>query len=284
MSDTLRDVSAAIEEIVHAGGTVLGSKVAEAIKSRFGTFQVADYQVASLREFVKQYVPGVAVVGRSGMDVVYGRAENGAPSSPAAGAFVDPDFWRIWISPNSPHSISVNRESGAIQPVSRGATFEPPLFVVEPPGTMDHRNVAREFLTQIPEELRSRLTAIADSPDSRWWQDWLQALHGSNQLGNWYGFRRQKFAGLLRERLSILGLPNAIVDQAIGRIEETHAATSRATGRSARTVRLPRDSATDESVRRLVTLAVQRMSASELRDLRLPLGVILDTIDASKSR
>ena len=154
MSDRLRDVSAAIEEIVEAGGTVLGSKVAEAIRSRFETFQVADYQVSSLREFITKHVPGVVVVGRSGMDVVYGRAVDHAPNSAAAESLVDPDLWRIWISPNSPHSISVDRESGAIQSVPRGATVQPPLFVVDPPGTADHRNVAREFLARLTGDLR----------------------------------------------------------------------------------------------------------------------------------
>lgn len=39
-----------------------------------------------------------------------------------------------------------------------------------------------------------------------------------------------------------------------------------------------------ESLKRIVAEAVQRMSNSELRELRLPIGIVLDVLAMSKSR
>jgi hypothetical protein len=39
---------------------------------------------------------------------------------------------------------------------------------------------------------------------------------------------------------------------------------------------------TDDAARQLVLLAVQKMSIAELRELRLPLGIVLDVLAMSK--
>lgn len=283
MSGTVQGIATAIREIVRAEGQVPGSHLAHAVKRRFPDWYPTDSGARNLREFIGSHVPDVSEVGRSGMDVVYGTAttpSQGQPCAPTQATAVD--FWRVWVSPNSPLSLAVDRLAGSVQAVPRRASVAPTQCLIEPPSAAEHRGMARQFLDRVPEPLREQLSPVVELTSPTWWQTWLARLRGTQQLAEWMEFRHDRLERSLGSRLKELGIDDDVAARAIGSVLASRAASP------ARNERRPaydvlREDYSGQSLRRLVALAVSQMSSAELRELRLPLGVVLDVL-ASKSR
>ncbi len=285
MSGTVQEISSAIRDIVAASGQIPGTRLSAALKERSPGWTPSEFGVRSLREFVATHVSGVVVVGRSGMDVIYGLAGSERPSSPDVVQVPssEPDFWRIWVSPNSPFALVVDRTSGHIKAIRRGgAPADEGQVLLEPPGVDVHRSVAREFLEKVPEELRARLRSSLEQSSDGWWQAWLRDLRGSTHLPSWNSFRRDAFEHRLRSQLSAATTNEPEIERVLATIRDHHLEASPRGRRATSQVDLNRIEVDD--LRRLVIEAVRRMSPPELRDLRLPLGVVLDVLASSKSR
>ncbi len=286
MSASVQEISKAIRDIVAEAGQVPGSRLSATLKERSPGWTPAEFGVRSLREFVAAHVPGVIVVGRTGMDVLYGLTGSEPPPAPSPGVAQvptsDPDFWRIWVSPNSPFALVVNRSGANIKAVRRGESPAPAGHVLlEPPGVDVHRGIARKFSETVPEDLRARLLAALEKSSDGWWQSWLRELRGSVHLGPWNTFRRSAFEDRLREQLSAAALSDPDIEHVLATIRDHHLAVAPRKRRASHAVDVVNADA--DSLRRIVLAAVARMSPSELRDLRLPLGIVLDVLASSKS-
>jgi hypothetical protein len=280
MSASVQEISNAIKDIVAAAGQVPGSRLSTALKGRSISLTPAEFGMRSLREFVTTHVPGVVVVGRSGMDVLYGLAGSEPPPGPSSPTS-EPDFWRVWVSPNSPFALMVNRSGADIEAVRRGESPALGRVVLEPPGIDVHRSIAGKFLETVPESLTGRLVAALEKSHDGWWQTWHRELQGSAQLGAWNTFRRSAFEDRLREQLSAAAMSDRAIDLVLVTIRDRHLAAAPPKRRASLGVDF--SNADVDALRRVVLGAVQRMSGAELRDLRLPLGVVLDVLASSKS-
>lgn len=286
MSASVQEISNAIRDIVAAGGQVPGSRLSAELKERSPGWTPAEFGFRSLRKFVDAHVPGVVVVGRSGMDVMYGLTGSEPPPARSPGVAQvptsDPDFWRIWVSPNSPFALVVSRAGADIKAVRRGESPAPAgHLLLEPPGIDVHRSIARHFLETVPEDLKARLLAALEKSSDSWWQTWLRELRGSAHLGGWNTFRRSAFENRLREQLSAAAVSERDIEHALAAIRDRHLAVAPRKRRASPGVDV--SSADVDALRRVVLDAVQQMSPAELRDLRLPLGVVLDVLASSKS-
>jgi hypothetical protein len=279
MSGTVQEIAATIKELVATEGQVLGSRLSALLKARFPDWSPKDFGVRSLREFVTDHVTGVILAGRSGMDVVYGLEQ--APP-PADDPQADVNFWRVWVSPKSPYSLAVDRADATLTAVSRGGSAEPGKVLLDPPGVDFHRQVAREFLSSLPADLQPKLQAVLDSASAQWWRTWNRALRTTEHLAPWSAFRRQKLEDHLSFRVRAAGLEQPVIDAILKKAREQQALTPPRARRNTREAfQQPNDG---NLLRRIVFESVQRMSIAELRELRLPLGIILDALATSKSR
>jgi hypothetical protein len=283
MSGTVQELAAAIQEIVASEGQIRGSHLAQAVRNRFPGWRPTDSGTRNLRDFVVSQVPGVCELGRSGMDVIYGPSGAEPPVQIAPPPPGSPtDLWRVWVSPNSPLVLAVDRAAGTAQAVPRRSPAEPTQCLLEPPSATEHRKIAQEFLSRVPAPLQEQLSTIVESATATWWQAWLNRLRGTEHLAPWNEFRRARLESSLRQRLAEASIAADTADNIVKLVRESHAAApTRGEWRLARTV-IPEDES-GQSIRRVVALAVQRMSTAELRELRLPLGIVLDVL-ASKSR
>lgn len=279
MSGNVQEVESAIKDLVGAAGRIHGSRLSSLLKERVPSWSPAAFDVRSLREFVTTHVPGVAVVDRSGMDVVYALVGTGATEP--SGTQPEPaqvDLWRVWVSPNSPYILVLDRENQALRTVPRGGPVGPSEVRLEPPTEAIHREVAKEFLATLPPALHPKLLAALESPTAHWWQGWVRELRGTGHLDSWNGFRRGLFELHLAARLRDANLDDTAVVGALGRIRDSkHLAPMRI--RSA-----GRSGPHQDDLHRVVFEAVQRLSIAELRELRLPVGIVLDVLATSKSR
>ncbi|MGA7123423.1 MAG: hypothetical protein WBY94_25190 [Polyangiaceae bacterium] len=284
MSGTVEEIASTIKKIVEDSGQILGSRLSTELKVRVPGWDPADFGLRSLREFVTTHVEDVVVAGRSGMDVLYALKRSVLESpTPSTAPPPEVDFWRVWVSPNSPHALAVDRIGAALSAVPRGSAVPSSQVLVEPPGVDAHRDVAKAFLPRVPEPLRAKLRAVLDSPSEAWWQAWLRELRGTEYLSTWNTLRRQQFEDRLAARLTEASLDQTSIEGVLKFVRERHAAALPRSRRSIAVEVSLRDGE-DAAIRRLVIEAVHRMSASELRELRLPLGIVLDALGSSKSR
>jgi len=283
MSGNVHEVTSILKDIVAKAGQIPGTQLSALLRARVPEWSPTTFGVRNLREFVASHVSGVIEAGRSGMDVVYapeGTALMSTPSAPDATTQVD--FWRVWSSPNGPHALVVDSMGPTLRVVPRGGPVESGQVLLEPPAVDFHRRIAEEFLPSLSVDLRSKLQGVIDDTSKRWWQDWVRELRGTEYLGVWNAFRRQKLEERLSLQLRTTGFAPAAIDRLLKTIREQHVlARPRARRTVDETFHRQDDAAT---LQRVVTEAVQRMSITELRELRLPVGIVLDVLATSKPR
>ena len=276
-------VSDSIREVVGSLGVVSGTTLAERVRARHPGIGITDLGSKSLRDFIAHHVSGVRVVGRAGMDVVYG-LDDGPPQSPRGTELPKPDLWRIWVSPNSPQSLVLDPETRRLYSGPKRDNPPTGAVMVNSPNKTEHRAIAERFLPSLPAGLRLELSGVLTSQVDGWWQEWVSRLRGSEYLATWNAFRRQELEDLLRQRLQSVGMPPPEIEVALSQVHESHSVARK----KAEPVAEARPSQLDlcalKDLRRLVMIAVSRMSQGELRELRLPLGLVLDSISESHLR
>lgn len=263
MATEKSEVIATIRRLVAEAREIPGSRLAMDLKVAIPDWSAETFGARSLRDFIVNNVRGVVIAGNSGMDVVYSTS-TATRAEPA-------DAWRAWVSPNSPFHLAVDVESGEAVLIKRGATV-PEGHVLVAPATIDeHRAIAREFLAEVPESNRDVLRKIVDSPDEHWWRRWRFKLTGLNRLGVWSTFRHERLRELLDTRLSASVLSETA----------RSAATEIAERRGPRKRSGAPQRAAD--LRVVVAAVIEKMTEEDLRDIKLPVGLLLDVLDEMKS-
>ena len=191
----MQDVTEAIVELV-AEGCVQGSRLANELRVRFPEWTPQDVGARNLKSFVEQHVAGVDVVGRSGMDVIYGLAGSMTPGENVIGRdqksakkSADINFWRIWVSPNSPYAIAVDADNGSVTAVGRDEAVGADLRKLQPIGQPEHKEIARGFLSEIAGDDHDRLSDILTSASDDWWQTWLRKIESIGAGDRWHRAR-----------------------------------------------------------------------------------------------
>jgi hypothetical protein len=289
MSGNVQELASTIENIVRERGQILGSHLATELKRREAGWSPAAFGVSSLRQFIADNVPNVATAGRSGMDVIYTPADAPAPAPPTPSASNE-DIWRIWVSPHSHLALAIDKAGGKVDAVARDASPLEGKVVVPAPDVGAHREIARSFLTKVPEQLQERLARALEASDENWWRAWRGHLWGTEAWNEWSVYRREQFEKLLTDRLRGDGVDEGTIAVVASALRENRA---KAAGQVKRAVRetngpvareRPHDALpAPQDLRRLVTSVVQQLTDAELRELRLPLGVVLDALAALKN-
>ena len=220
----------------------------------------------------------MTILGRTGMDVLYGPAvstETGADHAEQV------DYWRIWVSPHSPLSIAIARDDLSLRAVNRGLPVESDKVVLSPPGPDAHRAMATSFLSDVPETARLALQATLESDSDQWWQAWNRELRVFGLSEVWSKFRIGTFHDLLDNALQATGFEQSAVSRISAAIRRR-----RPTLRShhqGREVAPETDASEDRDLLlRVVTEALNRLTIAELRELRLPVGAVVDALSQRK--
>jgi len=302
MSGSVEEVANVVYGLVSTQVQVSGSRLAQAIKARFPEWHVSSAGARTLREFIATHVSGVVEVGRSGLDVIYGlkaatlpgvALEAGSPlagSKPFSGGGdgrqpipnQGADYWRVWVSPNSPFAIAIDRATGAAEVVRREASPSEEKALLESPSVSDQKAIAKDFLSEVVEPiLRGRLEAILAEPSQGpWWLRWGKDLRGTDQLANWNRFRRLRMEGLLRTKLGEAGISEELAAKVLDLVRDRHEQVVPKRIPSAPSEKVGREAA-EEELRQLVVRVVKGMSVADLRELRLPLGLVVDALATS---
>ncbi len=271
------DVARAIEELV-TQTPLAGSKLRRALDERFPGWSPQSENLRSLREFIAKHVPTVAICGRAGFDIIYGPASAAVPHDAATPMDTrSVNAWRVWVSPRSRYTLLLSADRRSLSVASTASTGDGSL-AIQPPGVDFHRTVARDFLTQLPQESHAHLEAALSSPDDSWWPRWVEAIAAAKATTQWQAHRKDRFSRRLRTALEDAGVPSDAASEMLDSLRSSPEA------RRPRPSRGKSEDAEVEQVRRIMLAAVARMSLSELRDLRVPAGILLDVLNNSAAK
>jgi hypothetical protein len=206
---------------------ISGTELAQFLKFAFPGFSPLAFGVPRLRVFLERYVPGIALVGRSGGDLLYGvkppqepeqQTETNVVNAPAAASGPSPhsamstsnlnhQLWKSFSSPNSLWHIYANTETGDIQVIAPGGLRLAAPWVTIPPCPPEvHLQVAKGFIATLSDEKqRDTLQGLIVQP--RWWDRIYSVALQLGLLRNWQFYRRREILKAFSEALKSASIP-----------------------------------------------------------------------------
>ncbi|MBP6135114.1 hypothetical protein [Candidatus Neomicrothrix sp.] len=281
----MEDIPASIVELV-SHGKIQGSRLAPEIRALHPGWTPEGAGALNLRDYIDRYVEGVEVVDRAGMDVVYGRPgdvlldsnrpEGAVDANPVEASGESVNLWRVWVSPNCPFALAISQDGENVRRVPRDGSDDKQAVLLAPASSECHKIIARDFLKGVDEEDHDALAAILDGETGAWWQPWFRRIQSVGMSDRWHQHRTAALETLLDQSLEVAGITEAAAETAHATI-----VSARYTGRKAalRPTRPTRQGPiAGSTLLDVVTRAVSEMSTAELRDLKIPIGLVWDAI------
>lgn len=275
------DISRLVQNSPHQ--RVLGSELAVLLKRGYPDFKPVEFGCRNLRDFVRRYAKTVFEEGKKGTDVLYSAAslpalsevssrqqEFNSISSPpyrARPMLPEKGVWKTFVSPNALYRLYANRESGEMRVLTPGvAALSDPWVIVPPCPAQTHLKIAREFLDGMTDEAaKTQLTKILDL-DS-WWDHFFFSARNFGVERQWSAFRRRRLHDEFQAVLRQLGIPGAPAREvSVYPVPQPVAAQTETTQ-------------PDSAVKRAAIAVIRRLSDTQLRELSLPLGHVLDAME-----
>lgn len=303
LSPDLLEVGAAVQHFVQANGPQPGSVIGGYLGKSFA-FSARSRGLPSLTAFLREYVPSLRPVGQSGDDIVWGLAGEEQDRSD-----IGEVVWQAVTSPNSARRVAVLVHLPTGQWAGRTIPDGEPIAGLNPPeltgvspeqmvpddpewrrvfplSTTVHEEFAKRFLQR--EDIGPLRAVLEDALQRpRWWMRWRQLLGTRPDLLQvWIDERSRSIHALLQETLESFGMQDAVIERALrvpapGRPanDAEESPDPLPVRRGNRTSVVPKRNLGDDAALRAIAIAVlERLSAAELRELRLPLGIVLDAL------
>jgi hypothetical protein len=280
-----------VEIITHTPDQkILGTRLADQLR-RVTEFDPAIHGKLGL--FITRHAPLVQRLERKGGDWYYGLRtmspnqdnlpfsekipeSRTPPNEPGALERLSGPAWKTFVSPHSRHRLMGNPQTGKLTVVSPGMPLpESPWIPVPSCSVSQHADIAKAFVAQLGDtacrsSLEDIIASAGSGPDSGFHEKVRELGLGLE----WSPFRRAKIIEILASSLKSLGITfQEVVDfNWKGNKVETPQFHPKP----------PEPSVNYRSeqidVQRIVAAAVVKMSNSELRQLPIPLGYILDVL------
>ncbi len=258
---------------------VQGSELAQRLRARFPGWTPQAAGARNLRDFVDRFVDGVGVIGHSGMDVVYGTSDLAVdavrPDAHPSPDSAETNFWRVWVSPNSPYALLIDLESGQVTQVPRPESQTGSGEVLQPASSEVHEEIAKEFASKFPTEAQ-RSAIIGGNPG--WWREWQAGLKAEGLEAAWLEYRTSRLESTLRERLRDMVVEPAVLEKVFAGIVKGRGARPRVVG----TKRTPQSTERQE-LESVLLAVIPRMDVGDLRELKVPVGLLLDALSQHRS-
>lgn len=275
----LLEAASALSTIVEEEGPITGAHLSGRLRQIMPAWSPRNWGAPSLRAFIAQHVPSVVVARRAGLDLVYQWAPipagHGKPL-PAGRA----NFWQIWVSPNAPYSLEIQKNSGHVQACTRTDFLSPGMVRIEQPSIAFHRQMALDFLEHLPSSIEHDVLRLLaeDTGNPSWWRPWFAALRKAGLGKNWNAFRTEHLQAALENQLNAATLSTSAVHAALTAIRPRAEKSTPAVHAVPNTP----DKAPRSALQEIAIAAVMKMSDEELRELRLPLGRVVDATGAER--
>lgn len=261
-------------------GQILGSALAVLVKRFHPDFRAEDFGCRNLRDFIRMYSKGVFEIAKRGTDVLYSasllpamsegstraqefRDMHAVPAHPPR-PILPTQAWKTFTSPNEFYRLFANRASGEFRVLRRG---DPPLsepwVLVQSCLPSVHLQIARDFTENLSDEVAKIELAKVLGLES-WWTHFFLAARRFGLEREWSAFRRRKLHAELDQQLKSLGVPLPV--------------SPRRANSPAKSFAVPPPVVDDMFLRRIASAVIGKLPSSDLREVWLPLGYVLDEI------
>lgn len=264
---------------------VLGTSLAAIVKARFPTVNLKS-KYGGLGGFVKDYCSrDIDFHGRRGLDLVYVHASrlSEIPADTHVATAPKDTPWIAFSNPSSSNRLFMKQDASAML-VVRPENPTPDGYVEVPKVTeQEYREIAKEFIADLSLPEQTEYGDIVAKPG--FWFPFVNLVkerQGQQGNDNLVKLRLTRLNELLEKRLrSLAPLSSAELQRACRLVK----AKSQQTHPMTRPDLLSRKKNHDEErlplldgafTRRLALSAIELMSVDELRQIRLPLGVMAD--------
>lgn len=252
---------------------LVGSKLSAALKALFPGFNPTSFGATNLRDFIAQHVTSVFQVGTSGLDPIYGLEpppaaqlyQSSSKQALSPQRSLELSAWKTFVTPRGGYRLFANPQTRQLRVIDfRSAPPDDPWQQIPAASPQKHREIGREFVESLQDGDEKR--ELAKYLDSEFW--WVPFFELTRRYGlekRWREFRHQRLR---------VEYENAL--QAAGWGKVGPEVSSGSTSQSLSSEKVPHEE--DDFVRKIAMLAVQRASLSDLREMRLPLGLVLDAL------
>jgi len=235
-------------------------------------------RVGVLSRFIERHLSHVLIrSGKQGSDWVYTiiRADQ---------VETDPDLWRTFVSPNSTKMLIMRGSDLALHEVTE-------QNIEQGENVIRIRNVTDAELEKIQSAFADTLEDSSDGvlkiPES--YYDWTIGLRkmGGNHYRNWTEFRLSRLMELFKERLEELEISPVLKTQLCDVMQRSQSvAKTTLVAKKSKTSKNHASNASiknqnmelEENFRLAIIEAIQNLSISDLREIKLPCGLIFDAI------
>lgn len=287
INEALRAIRSAIQ--AWTGPTITGGQLAALIRASAPGLEIRSIVgipkgPGALTEFIKAHLSDtVERIGSQGSDAllrIVGREVE--PSEHTA----SPQVWRTFVSPNSDQHLVLSGGGGVLLSREVPASADAGETEVKKATVEEHDRIRAEFVDTLPEQSVAALGELA-APNAEF-EKWIAAMREKlpHSLRDWGHFRRKRLSELFAARIESLALKEPFERTVLEQVKASElAAYAKATKAAAAVSRTSK--ATNgggvgadrlAAARRLAHAAIDLLSYEDLRTLRIPLGVVLDTI------
>lgn len=265
--------------------TILGSSLAVLLRRVHPAFRPEDFGCRNLRDFVRRYVKEVFENAKRGTDIEYcaallptmGETSNSQQelqkmsSRPVLGRrlFITAAVWKTFVTPKSFYRAFANRETSEFRVLQRHEETPAAPWVSVPSCSPEaHVRIAREFVENLPDETaKTELTKILGL--DTWWYHFFLSARNFGVERQWSAYRRRRLHDEFEQHLKSLGvpLPSSVPPAPAATISSVTETDSP-----------PAPDDENSALRRIAAGVIRRLPASDLREVWLPLGYVLDEI------
>ncbi|WP_394654042.1 hypothetical protein [uncultured Sphingomonas sp.] len=286
INEALRAIRSAIQ--AWTGPTITGGQLAALIRAAAPGLEIRTIVgipkgPGALTEFIKSHLSDtVERIGSQGSDAllrIVGRDVE--PSAQTA----SPQVWRTFVSPNSDQHLVLSG-GGVLLSRETPASADAGETEIGKATVEEHDRIRADFVDTLTEQSVAALGEFAapDAEFGKWIAAMRERLPGS--LREWGHFRRKRLSELFAARIGSLALEKSFERTVLEQVEASEVAAygkaNKAAAAAKRPVKVTDGGDVDAdrvaTARRLAHAAIDLLSYEDLRRLRIPLGVVLDTI------
>jgi hypothetical protein len=266
-----REVATKITELLDSAVNrqMTGVRLGVEIRNAFPYFSPSLYRCKNLRQFISKHVPSVKELGQSGPDVLYGLSGEEGPA-PTRWK-VPSQAWRTFTNPHPRYALYANVGTFELTTFHPTASVEAPWIRVPSSSDEAHIRIAKHFITTVPELMQQPLEKALEQP--KWWFAFVLETRQVGLYQQWSVFRHHELWKLL-----ISTLDNLDVRQSSAPVGERVPPPTGAASYVAPSSPVPLADCAETRLRKVVLAAVRKMTIEDLRQLRLPVGDVLDAI------
>ncbi|MGD1071839.1 MAG: hypothetical protein ABSB15_17035 [Bryobacteraceae bacterium] len=268
------EVAAKISSIIQSSPDrrITGVRLGVAIRADVPGFNTRLYRCRNLREFINQYALGVRQVSQHGPEVIYGLVGEAGPT-PTAWK-VPTQAWRTFTNPHAKYALYANLATYDLTTFPLSVSVGTPWVRVPSCSEDAHIQIAKDFLATIPDPVRELLDKALH--EQQWWYGFAIEARRLGYHPQWSSFRHRELWKILLTSLD--GLAAAGASSVSGELMRDQQSPEPKDGKTGQSSGRPLSVDYDETLRKVVLAIVGRMPLSELREMRLPVGDIVEAL------